>query len=188
MSGRDLANSMIALDWFVDRGLAALKAKRRYAADHMMPGERFAAVLPNGSSPGYVLRKKDTKEPYLADEATLYAYVDETDPQALRDIDELNPAFHAEAMAVLKQHAPHTVVSRVELDPTVLAGYLRAAKASPEKAVPGVAFKTVQGAVAVYPDKSSVAELVAAIRDGQISPESLILQIEGMIDDGAQDA
>jgi hypothetical protein len=183
---RELALSMILVGRYKDKMTAADRHLRNLAAETMLAGERYAAVLPNGVSPGYMLKKKDAKDPYVGDESVLFAYVQEKDPQALSDIDEVNPDFHDEAMAVLKQHAPHTVVSRVELDPKVLSGYLRAAKEDPDSAVPGIAFRTNPGSVALYPDKALMDELDAAIREGRVSLDSVLKQIEGT--NGDQDS
>jgi hypothetical protein len=179
---RELANALMVVNRYKERVSSADRALRKYAADNTLPGERYAAVLPGGASSGHMLRKKDTKEPYVGDEAVLFAHVQDKDPYALKDVDELNPEFYEEAMAVLKHHAPHTVVSRVEIDPKVLAGYLRAAKDNPDNAVPGIEFKTVQGVVALYPDKDMVADLDEAIRTGQLSLDKALLQIEGDTD------
>lgn len=177
---RELANTLIILDRYMARVSGALKRARSHASSEMLPGERFAARIPGGDkSPGYILRKKDGDDAFVEDEAVLMAHLQDTDPDALEDVDEIDPEKLGVVLAHLKNTLPECVRSSVRINPTVLTGLLRAANNEPKKAAPGIGFKKVAGTVAVYADKEAVADLDDAIRSGQLSLDKALLQIEG---------
>lgn len=176
---RELANTLLVLDRYMARVSAALKQARAHASSEMLPGERFAARTPGGTSPGYILRKKDSKDAFVEDEAVLMAHLQDTNPDALEDVDEIDPAAIDQVIVLLKAQCPELVRSYVRINRTVLTGLLRAASNDPEHASPGIGFKHVAGTVAVYADKEKVPELDEAIRSGGLSLDQALLEIEG---------
>lgn len=171
---RDLAPlGLVALNHLATQTRRALVASREYVSGNLRPGERIAAVAPDGTVLGHITRKVDTTEARVVDESALMAHLHEHNPDSLIDVDTIRHGTpSSEVVAVLKEHAPHLVDSRPRIQPWALNAALTDAKTG--ATVPGVELATVPGTTAIYPDKAAAAAIEGLIRSGVVGVDGTV--------------
>lgn len=156
-----------------------VKTSREWNTQHLVPGERVAVRNPvDGAVLGFVTREKRDKVANVTDREAAMAEVHDTDPEGLVDVEYILPGTEAEVFAVLREHAPHLLGSRVEIQPWAEAELCR--RALRGETVPGVQVSTPMGTTKVYPEKGAREAVLDLIRSKRVALDGTVLPpIEG---------
>lgn len=141
---------------------------RSWAEDTLVEGESIAAVDPvTGETFGHATKAKSTWQAYVGDESLLMAHLQEVDPEALLDVDELAVSVD-EVIAVLKQSHPEMVRQRVVIRDQTLNGLIKRSEAEKKPVAPGIEVVRKAGSMRVYPDKDKPDVITGFIRSGAV--------------------
>jgi len=177
---RDLAPlGLVTVNHIAGQAKKALAATREFVSGNLRPGERIAAVAPDGTFLGHVTRKVDTTEARVTDEAVLMGHLYAENPDSLYDHEFIAPGVsERQVIAVLKKYAPEMVDSEARVHPWAVKAALGQVMAG--GSVPGIEIVTVPGTTAVYPDKAAGPAIEALIRSGVVGIDGVVHpRIEG---------
>lgn len=171
---RDAALGMVVTRWASDRITPGIKALREMGKVDLVPGESVAAISPvDGSILGKITRTKPTPRATVVDESELFAYVQETDPEQLADVDWVSGS-NAEVLAALKQSHPELVSQKVIVTPHHLKYLLTKAEEDKTFRPPGIEVTTSGGTVNIYPAKDADDAFEAVITSGAVALDGTI--------------
>lgn len=171
---REVALGMVVTKWAADRIVPGIKTLRDTGKNDLIPGESVAAVSPvNGEVLGKVTRTKPKPVASVEDEAALLAYVAETDPEALRDVDVITGS-HEKVVEALKESHPHLVSQTVKVVDYALNALLKKAEGDKEFRPPGIKVETPVGTVNIYPAKDMDEHFEAVIKSGAVALDGTI--------------
>lgn len=195
MNGRDESalNATIAAR-IIERASEVKAAGRRNLEDHLRSGDRMTVVSSlDAIELGMVYRTKPKASAVVSDMPTLVAWHAQHYPERLTTRNEIRDGAHDEAMAVLTEHAPHLLTSRMVL-PDWALGEVRHATVAAKQAcgpggeldMPGVVFEPPgDGSVVVKPGPDADEAIAALWRAGRIGEDGHLLALPAGQEDAA---
>lgn len=166
---REIALGMVVTKWAADRIVPGIKTLRDTGKDELVPEERVAAISPvDGTILGHVTRTNPTPVASVTDEAALMAYVQDSAPDQLVDVDFII-GKPDEVLAALKSTHPNLVDQKVEITPHHLNYLLTQAVSDKKFRPPGISVNRPVGTVNIYPAADEQEAFEAVIKSGAVA-------------------